>query len=73
MFNSDDKKVEDILQGGQIIFEVAGLFFPPIAIAANDAKAIGDLYKFLSDHVSATPGLSTLPGPPLVVRNPAHW
>lgn len=70
-FNSDDKKVEDALQTAQIILEVAGVFFPPIAVAASDMKAFEDLYQFLSDHVDSSPGLSRLPGPPLFVPNPA--
>ena len=72
-FGPDDEKIETVLHAGQIVFEVAGLFFPPIAVAANDVKAIADLYQFLSDHVAGTPGISTLPGPPLIVKNPAKW
>jgi hypothetical protein len=70
-FGPGDKGLETALQAGQIILEFAGLFFPPIAVAANDMKAVEDLYKFLSDHVDSAPGLSRLPGPPLIVRNPA--
>jgi hypothetical protein len=72
-FNSDDKLVEDGLQTAQIVLEVAGLFFPPIAVVASDMKTIEDLYQFLSDHVDSNPGLSRLPGPPLQVKNPAKW
>jgi hypothetical protein len=72
-FGPGDKKVEAVLHAGQIVFEIAGLFFPPIAVAANDVKAIADLYQFLSDHVASTPVISTLPGPPLIVKNPAEW
>ena len=72
-FNSQDKEVEDGLATAQIVLEVAGMFFPPIAVVSSDMKTIQDLYKFLSDHVSSTPGLSRLPGPPLMVKNPAKW
>ncbi len=72
-FNSEDKEVEGGLATAQIVLEVAGMFFPPIAVVASDMKTIEDLYKFLSDHVSSTPGLARLPGPPLNVHNPLKW
>jgi hypothetical protein len=73
MFDKNDHKVETALQTGQLVLEVSGLFFPPLAIVANDEKVFYDLYKFLSDHVQDHPGLALLPGPPLVVRNPAKF
>jgi hypothetical protein len=72
-FNKDDKKIEAVLQTGQIILQVGGLFFPPLAIVANDEQVFYDLYKFLSDHVQDRPGLALLSGPSLMVRNPAKW
>lgn len=72
-FSSDDKEADTALETGQIILEVVGLFFPPIAVAASDLKTFIDLYKFLEQHVHEHPGLSRLPGPSLVVRNPAKW
>ncbi len=67
------KKVDDALKFGVITLEVAGLFFPPLAMAANDLRAFEDLYAFLEAHAFQSPGLSVLPGPPLQVRNPAKW
>jgi len=72
-FGPEDKKIEDGMQAGHLILEVAGLVFPPLAIVASDVGAFNDLYKFLSDHVSNTPGLSTMPGPPLNVQHPWKW
>lgn len=70
-FGKDDAKVEAGLQLAHIVLECAGLAFPPIAVAASDAQALYDLYKWLSEHVDDRPGVSRLPGPHLIVKNPA--
>jgi hypothetical protein len=65
-------RADEALHIGLVTLEVAGLFFPPLAIAANDLKVFLDFYELLQQHASDTPGLAILPGPPLRVRNPGQ-
>lgn len=72
-YGPEDSKIEAALDACHLILEFAGLIFPPVGAIANDVQAAKDLYTFLSLHTKTKPGEALLPGPRLIVRNPAKF
>jgi len=62
----------EVEQTAEVALSIAGVFFPPAAMAAEDLQMLSVLINALA-HASSnvnqqSPHLSVLPGPPLWVR-----